>query len=708
MIEVATMSPISTSLYRSEMFDYIYREDIITKERLEEILRYKTDFMQAKINEPIISPYIRSEIAASWARSRKYGVCPYVFGQMNARKLDSVSFQRVLTKNQSLIDIVSSIVSTFTGLMLFSGYGLILVDKNGVILLHIDNWTKTASSRQSIIGMVMNERSVGTNAHVLCLNLKRPVQLLGPEHYSLVFKDNIIASAAPIKDEDGEILAVLGLVTPLNTSPPWENNSPGLISYSLALLIALAEATAARLNLEKRCHYLNKVNVQLQATNDALDTAISVAEEGIITIDRTGKLIHINKEGSRLLKIKTKDRTEINIKSFLNKRSSLMDLVLKGENSDVKEALIIGNEEILFVINIRPILCKVTGELITAVLRFKNIDNNKAVIPAKAGIMARYEFEAILGESAEIKEAISLAQQFAGCGENILLTGESGTGKELFAQAIHNASCPQGPFMAINCAAMPKTLIESELFGYVGGSFTGADRSGSPGKIELANGGTLFLDEIGDMPLDLQAVLLRTLEDKQVLRIGGRNYKKVDFRVIAATNINLNKMVREKLFREDLYYRLSVLPINIPPLRERKNDIDLLSRHFIETYCGKQGRKALSLSPAARKAINAYNWPGNVRELKNAMIYAVNSTKGNVIDTVNLPASIYKNKRNLEQLQKGETISLKNLEKIAIENAMSRANNRISLAAEILGIGKSTLYRKLEEYNFSTSNMNFL
>lgn len=203
--------------------------------------------------------------------------------------------------------------------------------------------------------------------------------------------------------------------------------------------------------------------------------------------------------------------------------------------------------------------------------------------------------------------------------------------------------------MAVNCAAMPRELIESELFGYEGGSFTGAERSGRPGKIELAHGGTLFLDEIGDMPIALQAVLLRTIEDKQVIRVGGLRSKKVDFRLIAATNRDLKQMIKEKLFREDLYFRLSVLPIQIPPLRKRKSDVLLLSEHFAAEACKKKDREIMPISPAASRLIVEYDWPGNIRELKNAMTYAVNISGKQTIEPEDLPDSIRKGKNYREE-----------------------------------------------------------
>jgi transcriptional regulator with PAS, ATPase and Fis domain len=299
---------------------------------------------------------------------------------------------------------------------------------------------------------------------------------------------------------------------------------------------------------------------------------------------------------------------------------------------------------------------------------------------------------------------VIVGKRFAGSPENVLLIGESGTGKELFAHSIHNEYRPHGPFIAVNCAAMPRNLIESELFGYEPGSFTGAERSGRPGKIELAHGGTLFLDEIGDMPLELQAVLLRVLEDKQVMRIGGRKYKKVDFRLIAATNKNLYQMIQEKLFREDLYFRLSVLSINIPPLRERGNDTEILSQYFIKNYCKKLGRELPKINTAAMNKIKGYKWPGNVRQLENAVIYAVNMAQNNIIETDDLPAIISGGNGTVAAattgaIDSGSVQTIEAMEKVVIENALYKTRNNITKAAEILGIGKSTLYRKLKEYD---------
>ncbi|SHN58539.1 sigma-54 interaction domain-containing protein [Desulfitobacterium chlororespirans] len=326
-------------------------------------------------------------------------------------------------------------------------------------------------------------------------------------------------------------------------------------------------------------------------------------------------------------------------------------------------------------------------------------------------------FDNIVGDSHLIRQALEQSQRFASSLANILILGETGTGKELFAEAIHNESRPDGPFLALNCAAIPKSLIESELFGYDNGAFTGANKNGSLGKIELAQGGTLLLDEIGDMPLETQAVLLRVLENKQVMRVGGKEYRPVDFRLIASTHKDLQTAVKNGQFRQDLYYRLNVLKVNIPPLRQRGRDVIILAEYFINTYCDDRFSKTkkLQLSPAARDILLKYDWPGNIRQLENAMIYALNMIDTDVIAPRHLPDEIIdsiaqagtevqisgQRTRGSKVIQFGETeqtCSLREAEQTCIIKAMIKSGNNIALAAELLQVSKSTLYRKLEMF----------
>lgn len=310
-------------------------------------------------------------------------------------------------------------------------------------------------------------------------------------------------------------------------------------------------------------------------------------------------------------------------------------------------------------------------------------------------VQATYSFSDICGTSDKVRNAVHLAQSFATTSANVLLIGESGTGKELFAQAIHNLHRPAGPFIAINCASLPRTLIESELFGYEGGAFTGAEKSGRRGKFELADSGTLFLDEIGDMPMEVQPVLLRALETKKIMRIGGAKYIPVDVRIIAATNKDLLQAVSAGQFRNDLYYRLAVLRIDIPPLRSRQADILSLAEHFIAKICSP-GKRVPVLSDEARRILQSCPWPGNVRQLENAMVYAVNLCKGDVIEAYDLSQEIYR--KGLVH-STNHLSTLAELEKNAIEEALSFTEKNTDKAAKILGVARSTLYRKIKEYD---------
>jgi len=317
------------------------------------------------------------------------------------------------------------------------------------------------------------------------------------------------------------------------------------------------------------------------------------------------------------------------------------------------------------------------------------------VEPRGYDLRAIHTFEDIAGKSPAMVKAKSIARKISGIPESILLIGDSGTGKELFAHAIHNEAYSQNPFVAINCAAIPRSLIESELFGYEGGSFTGAERKGRVGKIEMANGGTLFLDEIGDMPLDLQPVLLRVLEDKRIMRVGGNKYIPVNFRVIAATNRNLYEMVERKEFREDLYFRLAAFKISIPPLKNRGEDIISLAKFFIEKQCMQLNRPLLELDTDAQKKIMAYHWPGNVRELKNCMLWAVSMAE-NKIKIEDLPEEITCNTNSDSNSSQPRT--MQEFERQAITEAMTYCNQNISDAAQVLGWTRPTLYRKLKDY----------
>jgi transcriptional regulator with PAS, ATPase and Fis domain len=288
-----------------------------------------------------------------------------------------------------------------------------------------------------------------------------------------------------------------------------------------------------------------------------------------------------------------------------------------------------------------------------------------------------------------MKEILSLVYRVAPSQATVLITGESGTGKELLARAIHEASQRKGRFVAVSCAAIPDTLLESELFGYERGAFTGADRA-KPGKFELADGGTLFLDEVGDLPPLLQPKLLRVLQEREVERLGGTRPTKVDVRVVAATNQDLKKKVSEGKFREDLYYRLNVVNINIPPLRERKEDILPLAYHFLKIFREELKKPVEGFTREAERLLLKYNWPGNVRELENAIERAVVLTRKNFIVPEDLPISV-------DRVEE-EPLRLEEVEARHIKRVLDMAGGNMTKASQILCIHRNTLREKMRRY----------
>lgn len=297
-----------------------------------------------------------------------------------------------------------------------------------------------------------------------------------------------------------------------------------------------------------------------------------------------------------------------------------------------------------------------------------------------------------------IEEAKKIAENEC----SVLITGESGTGKELFAHSIHNSSnrC-KGPFIAINCAALPKDLVESELFGYEKSAFTGASKEGNPGKFELANRGTIFLDEIGELPLEIQSKLLRVLDNHTITRIGGNFERKLDVRVIAATNRNLNEEINKNNFRSDLYYRLNVFNVRLIPLRERTEDIELCADYFLQRLNDKNQRMNKSFDKEFINLIKDYNWPGNVRELENVIQRAYYLSKDEIINYSFIPEYINGNIKEEEikdKKEKSKPPTLEEMEKNLIIQALKYCNGNVVNASKIIGIGKSTLYRKIEKY----------
>ncbi|HOJ83104.1 MAG TPA: sigma 54-interacting transcriptional regulator [Bacillota bacterium] len=431
-----------------------------------------------------------------------------------------------------------------------------------------------------------------------------------------------------------------------------------------------------------------------------LKTIIDSVSEGIIAVDAEGYISYVNNVVERLFNYRREDMIGQPVTDFFP--GSPLPETLHNRMKFTDQEIEVGINDIMvkLICSTAPIF--MGNEIVGAVKTFKDVRRLSKVAVKILQDHENITFEDIRGTSEAITHLKEQANIVAAGNSTILLRGESGTGKELFARAIHQASpCRNGPFQAINCSAIPETLLESELFGYEEGAFTGARKGGKPGKFELADGGTLFLDEIGDMPLTLQAKLLRVLESNRLERIGGNKEYSFNVRLIAATNRNLEEMVEKNQFRSDLYYRLNVIPLFIPSLRDRKEDILYLAEFFLEQFGHLLRKPILGLDPEVKAILMSYHWPGNVRELENVIEYAVNFERSSLISVKSLPQWI------IQRCSGGNNeVSLKHrsaeLESEIIRKMIEEMGDSVKTKkaiAEQLGISLTTLYRKLKYMN---------
>ncbi|WP_026793291.1 sigma-54 interaction domain-containing protein [Pleomorphomonas oryzae] len=434
---------------------------------------------------------------------------------------------------------------------------------------------------------------------------------------------------------------------------------------------------------------------KLTISKNRLTRIIDSIEEGIVAVDAAGRIMHTNAVVEEVLGARSEELAGQLVETYFS--GAYVGALLRDGTAFTNIELRIGDQSrsTHVLISGKPVGEKNAG----SILALKKMDDVYKVINNLTTSPLATSFDEIVGASPQIGQLKRQALRVAVSSSNILITGESGTGKELLARAIHHAS-PRAakPFVALNCAAMPETLIESELFGFEEGAFTGAARGGRPGKFQLAHGGTIFLDEIGDMPLHLQPKLLRVLQEKTVERLGGHKSVAVDVRVIAATNRDLEQLVARGEFREDLYYRLSVIPLHIPPLRARVGDVRLLMTHLLRQYGGKLGKSIKGFTGNAEDALLAWPWKGNVRELANAVEYAVNMEQTPYISFESLPVRIREGAMSPAAMPAVGV--LRSTETDAIRRALGECGESLEgkkRAAAMLGISLATLYRKIKE-----------
>lgn len=447
--------------------------------------------------------------------------------------------------------------------------------------------------------------------------------------------------------------------------------------------------------LEKDAAY--KINV----IREQLISIMNSIDDGIIALDENGSIIYQNSHVKKILNQLPRETNKLNVINLIP-QDYIKDLVEDGIPFRNRELNIHDKQTTLqALISGKPV--KLKDKSIGSILMFKKMSDVFNVVNDVSLNSINTSFDDIIGESQQIKSTKNRAKRIANSQSTILILGESGTGKELFARAIHESSNRKdSPFIPINCAAIPDSLLESELFGYEEGAFTGAKRGGKLGKFQLAEHGTIFLDEIGEMSIYLQAKLLRVLQEKTIEKVGSQNSLPIDVRIIAATNKNLEQMVDNGEFREDLFYRLNVIPISIPPLRERPGDVRILLDYFINVYNHKLYKNIKGFSSEVENILLGYTWKGNVRELQNVVEYAVNMENSTYICMDSIPPKIKAIKKRPSNTN--DIITIAAMEEMLIKNTLKLYNPDVEgkrMVAKALGISLATLYRKMKLYNIN-------
>jgi sigma-54 dependent transcriptional regulator, acetoin dehydrogenase operon transcriptional activator AcoR len=488
----------------------------------------------------------------------------------------------------------------------------------------------------------------------------------------------------------------------------------------VSVLFALSSQIAAEIEdirltsrLQELVRSERQQGQQLRSLYNRSRALLESISDGLLAIDREGTILEANTVARRILGRRAEEIEGGLVSRFVDDNPPLSRWLERGEQFSSRViTLLCRDGKVAAMANLQPVYDE-EQQPTGAVLTFREMGEVGRLVNRVIGVQRTFTFDDILGESPVIEKTKELARVAAGTASNILIQGETGTGKEVFAQAIHNASAfSEGPFLAINCAALPRDLIESELFGYVEGAFTGASRKGRLGKFELASGGTIFLDEIGEIPAEVQVKLLRVLQEKAIVRVGGDRTIPVDCRLIAATNRDLHRAVAEGVFRQDLLYRLDVISIDVPPVRERQGDLPIFVARFLETFAERNGKVIEGIAPEALARMEAYDWPGNVREVENVIEHAVAMTRQRWVTTEDMPpfravasGSSTATPPDLEATSvglEGAVARHEAAQRAMYLEALKTSSGDINQAASLLGMSRATFYRHLRKHGLKS------
>lgn len=625
---------------------------------------------------------LKLSIERSHERCKKWGIN---LEQVYSRKiLNEVELQKKIASNRELILTSAPYMEMLTEVTKDFEFFALLTDGEGCILNSIGNEKilSEAFAMKMVPGAFMDEEYMGTNAMSMVIKNESPVKILGKDHFVKAYH-KWGCCAAPIRDENKKIVGVLDLT----------GYAKNIQSHTLGMVMAAATAIEELIITKKN-------NVLQNLTSKHMKTIFDRIPVALILSDENGKIKMCNRKGLHMFgskenKLKIEDMSE-----------------LIEDWDEIRKSIYIG-ESVSQKVNIHALRdnfrCKLTAspiynseeDVIEIIYIFEELGKSSAKNKSAAqNCRAFYTFDKIIGEDENFLKIVEYAKKISDSKSTILVMGESGTGKEVFAQSIHNyGSRSDGPFVALNCGAIPKQLIEAELFGYEDGAFTGAKKGGNIGNFEMADGGTIFLDEIGEMPLDMQTRLLRVVQEGTITRIGSSKPISVDIRIIAATNRDLKKEVENGGFRKDLYYRLNVLPIYLPPLRQRRSDILLLAKYFFKSISKRLNKTDIRIPEQYINNMMSYDWPGNIRELENVIEL--------VINTESIPAHYFKEECcDIEPFVelKEEPLDLAYIEKRHLIKVLKKYKANITHCAQVLNITRNTLYNKIKKYNINISH----
>ncbi|WCK56893.1 sigma-54-dependent Fis family transcriptional regulator [Aneurinibacillus sp. Ricciae_BoGa-3] len=637
------------------------------------------------IFEKNLDPELNPIIKESWQRSLFYEVDPYK--RKGERTLTYFELEQLKKDRGDFYSIALAVMENLYSFVKGSGFLVILCTENGFLIKVIgdEEPLRNARSIDFVEGADWSEESMGTNAIGTCLKTNRPVQVYGAEHFTQVCQ-SWTCSAAPIHDPSGKLIGIL------NMSGPFER----VHSHTLGMVVSAVQAIEQQMKLIEKSRKNEVMQSYIEAT-------INTLTDGVLITNQQGLILKAN---NSLLRLSGLSELQIvgQTLDILFEEERIIDKALdcpKIINEEVNVKQVRNGQLIPCLLHIKPIYDQ-DGQWMGSLISLNEVKSVRKFVNEITGSQAKVTFTDIVGSHPLFMECIKEAKLAARTASTVLLMGNSGTGKDLFAQAIHQeGGRSHKPFIAINCGAVPRDLLGSELFGYVEGAFTGARKGGSAGKFELADGGTLFLDEIGEMSLEMQVLLLRVLQNREVIRMGGHRVIPVDVRIISATNKDLEEEMRKGHFREDLFYRLNVMPIKIPALRQRKEDISLLAKSFCQKLSQRLNRDIRDISPELIRLLEGHDWPGNVRELQNVLERTILRSEGTVLLPQFLPAEL----QSWPRVEKQEDmLSWKEeMKKQALLQSIQECKGNLKKAATLLGISRSTLYRQMERYGLRSS-----